>query len=92
MKYKIGDVLFMKNCDYKPRLRLHLHLRPRPHLHPRLGHFIQNAFGIITKVYKHSDLFERDSTEDDNLYVWLSQVDAREYRFYENEVEGEVTV
>ena len=86
MKYQVGDILFIKKCECKPRPRPHLrallHLRPLLHLH--------NTVGIITEVHKHSDVFRSGSTEDDNGYIWLSQVDAREYFFYENEMECEV--
>jgi hypothetical protein len=46
--------------------------------------------GIITAIEKHNDIFEGDSTENDNGYIWLSQIDGKEYYFYENEVEGMV--
>jgi len=82
MKYKVGDVLLVKQREYKP----HPHLRP--HLDPH--RLPLNTLGIITKVNKHSDVCESGSTEDDNGYVWLSQVDGREYHFFENEVECEV--
>ena len=92
MKYKVGDILFVKKCKYKSRLHPHLflrsHLRPRPHLHFRPH--LHNTVGIITEVHKHSDIFLRGSTENDNGYIWLSQVDAREYWFFENEIECEV--
>ena len=98
MKYQVGDVLFVKNCEYKsrphldrrpllpPRLRPRLLLHPRLHCRPEL----LNTVGIITEVYKHSDIFESGSTENHNLYFLLSQVDRKEYYFYENEVECEV--
>jgi hypothetical protein len=86
MKYKVGDLVVVKDmCPrLRPRLRprLHLHLLPRPHL--------KNTFGIITEVEKHTDLFEKSSTENDNGYIWYSQVDGREYYFYQDEVDGEV--
>jgi hypothetical protein len=88
MKYKVGDLVLVKKCDYEPHPRLRLrrylrrYLRLRPHLH--------NTLGIITEVEKHSDIFEKDSTENDNGYIWYSQVDGREYYFYEDEVIGEV--
>jgi hypothetical protein len=72
MKYKVGDVLLIKDI--------------RPHHLPRL----HNTIGIITEVEKHTDLFEKDSTENDNRYIWYSQVDGREYRFFEDEAECEV--
>ena len=90
MKYQVGDILFVKKCEWKyrplPRLRPRLLLLLRPPLHPRL----HNTVGIITEVYKHIDIFESASTENDNGYIWLSQVDRKEYWFYENEMECEV--
>jgi hypothetical protein len=91
MKYKVGDLLLIKDIRHRPRprrarplprlrLRLHLRLHPRPH----------NTIGIITEVEKHSDIFESGSNENDNGYIWYSQVDGREYYFFENEVAGEV--
>ena len=53
---------------------------------PRLN----NTFGIITAVEKHTDIFQKDSTENDNGYIWYSQVDNAEYYFFEDEVVGEV--
>ena len=90
MKYKVGDLLLIKDIRPRPRPRLLLHprLRLRLHLHPHL----HNTIGIITEVEKHSDIFEKDSTENDNGYIWYSQVDGREYYFYQDEVECEVIV
>lgn len=82
MKYQVGDLILIKNIDTFPRLRLHPHFRIRRRL--------QNTYGIITEVEKHTDIFEKDSTEKDNGYVLFSQVDQKEYYFYEDEVEGEV--
>ena len=94
MKYKVGDLVLVKKCDYEPhprlRLRRYLRLRPRPRLRP-LPH-LHNTIGIITEVEKHSDIFEKDSTPVDNGYIWYSQVDGREYYFYQDEVECEVIV
>jgi hypothetical protein len=94
MKYKVGDLLLIKDCEFKcrPLLRLRLHLLPRLLLHPRLPSYrrLINSFGIITKVEKHSDIFEKGSTKNDNCYVWFSQADGEEYSFCENEVTGEV--
>jgi hypothetical protein len=88
MKYEVGDALFVKKCEYKSRFLLLLRLGPRLplplHLH------LHNTVGIITEVEKHSDIFEKDSTENDNGYIWYSQVDGREYYFYQDEVECEV--
>jgi hypothetical protein len=82
MKYKVGDLILVKKCEYKFRRRLLPRLRLRPRLH--------NTIGIITEVEKHSDIFEKDSTENDNGYIWYSQVDGREYYFYEDEAECKV--
>ena len=88
MKYNVGDILFVKKCKYKSR-----HL-PRLLPHPRLRLYpyseLLNTVGIITKVHKHSDIFESGSTEDNNGYIWLSQVELKEYYFYEDEIECEV--
>jgi hypothetical protein len=91
MKYQIGDLVFLKKYDYKPRAGLFRKLsRPLPHSRRLLPLEIENTFGIITKVEKHSDNFEKDSTADDNGYMWFSQVNAKEYHFYENEFIGEI--
>jgi hypothetical protein len=88
MKYKVGDLLFIKKYEYKLLPRLLLHPRHRPLLHPLPR--IQNTLGIITEVEKHNDIFEKSSTENDNGYIWYSQVDGKEYYFYQDEVDGEV--
>jgi hypothetical protein len=92
MKYKVGDLILVKKCYYETRILLHLHppLRLHPPLHPPLHPHLHNTIGIITEVEKHSDIFEKDSTENDNGYIWYSQVDGREYYFYQDEVDGEV--
>ncbi len=78
-KYKVGDLLLIK--DIRPHPPLH------PPLRPRLPLRLHNTVGIITEVHKHSDVFRSGSTENDNGYVWYSQVDGREYFFYQDEVE-----
>ena len=90
MKYQIGDLLLVKDIRPRARLLLHLDLLLHFHLHPRPHHRLNNTFGIITAAEKHTDIFEKDSTENDNGYVWYSQVDNKEYSFYENEVDCEV--
>jgi hypothetical protein len=82
-KYKVGDLLLIKDIRLRPPLRPPVRLRPRPPLPLRL----HNTVGIITEVHKHSDVFRSGSTENDNGYVWYSQVDGREYWFYEDEAE-----
>ena len=84
MKYSVGDLLLVKCCEFKPC--------PRPGLYPRLCDFPElfNSYGIVTEVIKHSDAWEGQSTSHDNVYVWYSQIDGKEYCFCENEVTGEV--
>ena len=96
MKYQVGDLILIKNISPLLLLRPHLRLRPRPlprlrlRPHPRLRLRFQNTYGIITAFEKHTDIFEKDSTEKDNGYVWFSQVEQKEYYFYEDELDGEV--
>ena len=95
MKYSVGDLLLVKDCKYKYRSCL----RTRPP-HPwrrsdrRLGdynrHELYNSYGIVTQAIKHSDAWEDESTNGDNVYVWFSQIDGIEYYFYEDEVTGEI--
>lgn len=84
MKYNIGDMVLVKDIHLHPRLRPRL----PPHPHPR--HHLLNTFGIITATEKHNEIFQKDSTENDNGYMWYSQVDGKEYYFYEDEVDGEI--
>jgi hypothetical protein len=90
MKYQVGDLVLVKHCEYKPlprlRPRLRLPLRLPLHPLPRLN----NTYGVITAVEKHNEIFKENSTENDNGYIWYSQVDGKEYHFYEDEVDGEV--
>jgi hypothetical protein len=98
MKYQVGDLLLLKDGEYKPRLRplllLRLRLRLRPLLRPLLRLHLRpelsNSFGMVTQAIKHNDAWEGETTNDDNVYVWFSQLDAREYSFCEDEVIGEV--
>ena len=93
MKYSVGDLLLIKDIEYnaqfqlRPRLR-HRRIRPRPCDY--LRHELFNSYGIITEAIKHSDLWSGESTNGDNVYVWFSQIDGKQYFFCENEVIGEV--
>ena len=84
MKYSVGDLLLIKYCEFKPC--------PRPGLFPRLYDYPElfNSFGIVTEAIKHSDAWEGQSTNRDNVYVWYSQIDGKEYCFFEDEVTGEI--
>jgi hypothetical protein len=96
MKYQVGHVVVVKDILF--RFHPLLHLRPRHVLllqlllPLRLQYHLKNTFGIITGVEEHTDLYEKDSTENDNGYIWYSQVDQKEYYFYQDEVDGEVIV
>lgn len=84
MKYKVGDMVFVKNICAITRT----FPRYPPHSHP--PSYLFNTYGIIIQTEKHSDIFLKYSTEADNGYVWFSQVNNKEYYFYENEVDGEI--
>ena len=88
MKYNVGDLLFVKFCEFKPRISR----TPRPFILPRLRVFPElfNSYGIVTQAIKHSDAWEGQSTNGDNVYVWFSQIDGKEYYFCEDEVTVEV--
>ena len=93
MKYSVGDLVLIKDCKYKYRSCL----RTRPpwrRSDRRLGDYLRpelfNSYGIVTEAIKHSDAWEGESTNSDNTYVWFSQIDSKEYYFYEDEVTGEV--
>ena len=96
MKYNVGDLLLVKDCKYKPHARPRRRY-PRPNvqrlnLNPHLDchRYLFNSYGIITKVENHIDTFGKSSSEKHNGYVWFSQIDSKEYYFYEDEVTGEV--
>ena len=91
MRYNVGDLLLVKHCEYKnrPYLRLRPHLRLRLHLRLRVFPELFNSYGIVTEAIKHSDAWE-GSSEKDNSYIWFSQVDGKEYYFFENEITVEV--
>ena len=92
MKYQVGDLVLLKECRYKPRPYLRLRLDPRLHLHLRLhlrlelDPHIKNTYGVITEAISHRDAWEGDSTADDNVYLWYSQVDAKTYYFCESDL------
>jgi len=91
MKFNVGDIILVKDFLFPPRpSHRQQHFRFLLRLHVRLH--LKNTLGIITKVEKHSDLFEKVSTENDNGYIWYSQVDQKEYYFYQDEIDGEVIV
>jgi hypothetical protein len=98
MKYQVGDLLLIKDCKYKPHSgRRAKYPRPkvqRLNLNPYLDchRCLFNSLGIITKAENHIDTFGKSSSEKHNGYVWFSQVDGKEYYFYQDEVIGEVIV
>jgi hypothetical protein len=94
MKYQVGDLVLLKGIVLQPRAMVVHHIRYASklsiRLHPRLLLRLNNTYGVITKVEKHSDIFKKRSTEKDNGYSLFSQIEQKEYYFYEDEVEGEV--
>ena len=83
MKFNVGDLVRFNKFRSRPLLLLPL-LLPRL-LHRRIRLHLINTYGIIISTEKHNEIFEKDSTDDDNGYVWLSQIEQKEYYFYENE-------
>ena len=94
MKFQVGDLILVKEYKYKSGYRLRLRHLLRLHLLPRLHPLLEldlpphlkNTYGVITEAINHKDAWEGDSTEDDNVYFWYSQVDAKTYWFRENEL------
>ena len=93
MKYNVGDLLLVKHCEYKNRPRPRQQLRGviLPYFRLYYAAELFNSYGIVTKVINHNDVWkERSTSDDDNVYIWFSQLDGKEYFFCENEVTGEV--
>jgi hypothetical protein len=88
MKYQVGDLVLLKHCEFK----LHHFAIFSPIIrHPRPFPELFHSYGMITWAVNHNDYWKGgESTNDDNVYVWFSQLDAKEYSFCENEVIGEV--
>ena len=86
MKHQIGDLVEFKKIIPRCHLfsRNHCVDEPRLRLHP--SSLRLNSLGIILSCEDHKNLFESDSTEDDNGYVWFSQEESKEYFVYENEL------
>ena len=84
MKYSVGDLLLIKDIEYNAQFRLRLHK------HIYYERRLLNSYGIITETFKHSFSWKRQPSELDNVYVWFSQLDGKEYYFCEDEVTGEV--
>lgn len=58
--------------------------------HKPYGHLI-DTLGIVTKVNCYAYIFYDDKQEQqEDKFAWFSQVDGKEYYFYEFEIEGEV--
>ena len=47
---------------------------------------LAGTIGIIVSTEKRFDCLGKDSTDDDNGYIWLSQIDQKEYYIFEDEV------
>ena len=84
MKFNVGDLVRFNEFRSRPLLLLPL-LLPRL-LHRRIRLHLINTYGIIMRTEKHNEIFKKDSTDDDNGYVWLSQIDQKEYYIFEDEV------
>ena len=96
MEYKVGELLYIKDCQYarhnciaRPIGFMEQSLRPT-----RLcwEYDIFRFFGIITKVIKHMDAWSAGSTPHDDVYFLYSQLDGKESYFFADEVIVEDTV
>lgn len=88
MKYQLGDMVLVKSCDFRPHEYSIHKIPPYKRQRPPLSH--HNTIGIITAVEYHLDFFKERSSDEDNCYIWYSQLDGKEYSFFENEVDGEI--
>ena len=90
MKYNVGDLLLVKFCEFKPRISRTPRQRSTPYFRLYCAAELFNSYGLVTQVIKHSDAWQGESTSDDNIYIWFSQLDGKEYYFCEDEVTVEV--
>ena len=86
MKYNVGDLVFIKDFNSSSFHWNHPGQPLQGHSH------LIGTFGIITVAEKYNHIFKgfKGSSEKDNSYVWYSQVDGKEYHFYEEELTGEI--
>lgn len=52
--------------------------------------YLKNTYGIIVDSQHHNHIFIKPTHSEDNGYIWYSQVDGKEYYFYEDEVTGDI--
>ena len=83
MKYSVGDLVLIKDDNSNS---FHWNHPGQPLL---VHSHLIGTFGIITVAEKYNHIFKGPS-EKDNSYVWYSQVDGKEYHFYEDELTGEI--
>jgi hypothetical protein len=86
MKFQTGDLVLVKECKYKYRLWPRPHVRLRLRLDLDYYLHLKNTYGVITEEFNHKDVWQGDSTEDHNIYVWYSQVDAKTYWFCQSDL------
>ena len=73
------------------KFKVHPNLQPHPRLHPYPGISVLKTVGIIIECEKHDRIFKGYTTEADNGYIWYSQLEGKEYYFYEGEIlDGEI--
>lgn len=96
MQYKIGDLLYIKDCQYA---RHNCISRPIGFMNQLYAptrlcweYDIFRFFGIITKTIKHKDAWHGNTTHHDDVYFLYSQLDGKESYFFADEVTVEDTV
>ena len=94
MKYKVGDLIYIKDCDYATHncIARPIGFMRKSQRRPRLcwEYDTYDFFGIITKVIKHKDAWSTGSTPHDDVYILYSQLDGKESFFFADEVAVEL--
>lgn len=86
MKYKIGDLLLINRFRFKARFNNRL----QPRTIPRGNTYLEGKIGLITCAERYDINFKPPSSEEDNGYVFFSNLDGKEYYLYEDELDAEV--
>ena len=96
MEYKVGDLLYIKDCQYARHncIASPIGFVEQSWWPTRLcwEYDIFRFFGIITKIIKHKDAWSDRSTPHDDIYILYSQLDGKESYFFADEVTVELPV
>lgn len=103
MKYRIGNLVLIKNINYiiqtlnvdssimtylRKKQKNKLAVLPRPFD----TYDLNGTLGLITRVLESKKLYKAKDkpSKEDNGYCLLSQVDSKEYYFYEDQLQLEI--